>query len=146
MDNQIKRFHQLSLDELYQILKLRVDVFVVEQNCAYPELDDRDQEAHHLYLQDETTICSYLRIYYPEVTKAAIGRVVTSGKYRGQGLSRKIMESALHFLQGEKQIRSIYLQAQEHLSAFYASFGFEKTSDIYLEDGIPHVDMEKVVQ
>lgn len=143
MEIRIRKFHQLSLDELYQILKLRVDVFVVEQNCAYPELDDKDREAHHLFYTDQGHIVSYLRIYYPSPEKAAIGRVVTQNDYRGKGLSRKMMDEALTFLQGESSIKSIYLQAQDHLSAFYESFGFQKTSDTYLEDGIPHVDMEK---
>lgn len=143
MEIQIKRFHQLSLDELYQILKLRVDVFVVEQNCAYPELDNLDQGAQHLFYSENGNVVSYLRIYYPSAERAAIGRVVTLNEYRGKGLSRKMMKEALVFLQNESGISAIYLQAQEHLSAFYESFGFEKTSDTYLEDGIPHVDMEK---
>lgn len=146
MEIQIKRFHQLSLDELYQVLKLRVDIFVVEQECAYPELDDKDQDADHLIVAQANQIVSYLRIYYPESTRAAIGRVLTIESFRGQGLSRKMMESALGFLKKQNYIKSIYLQAQEHLANFYASFGFEKTSDVYLEDGIPHIDMELLMK
>ncbi|MEO9803678.1 MAG: GNAT family N-acetyltransferase [Reichenbachiella sp.] len=146
MEIQIKKFRQLSLDELYEILKLRVDVFVVEQKCAYPELDNKDQHANHLIVSNGNQVVGYLRIYYPDPTRAAIGRVLTLESFRGQGLSRKMMEEALSFLQDKSKIETIYLQAQEHLSNFYASFGFEKTSDVYLDDGIPHVDMEKIVK
>lgn len=143
MKIQIKKFHQLSLDELYEILKLRVDVFVVEQECAYPELDDLDQKADHVYVLSEDEIISYLRIYYPEPNKAAIGRVVTKAKSRGKGLSRKMMEAAMDFIEKNNSIDKMYLQAQEHLTKFYASFGFKEKSESYLEDGIPHVDMER---
>lgn len=146
MEIQIKKFRQLSLDELYEILKLRVDVFVVEQKCAYPELDNKDQHANHLIVSNGNQVVGYLRIYYTDPTRAAIGRVLTLESFRGQGLSRKMMEEALSFLQDKSKIETIYLQAQEHLSNFYASFGFEKTSDVYLDDGIPHVDMEKIVK
>ncbi|MEO9965825.1 MAG: GNAT family N-acetyltransferase [Reichenbachiella sp.] len=143
MKIEIKTFQQLSLDELYRILKTRVDVFVVEQNCAYPELDNQDQEAHHLLVSDDEKLMSYLRIYYPENSRAAIGRVVTPEEYRGQGLSRKMMEAALEFLEDKSAIGEIYLQAQKYLEKYYASFGFKKSSEVYLEDGIPHIDMIK---
>jgi len=139
---QIKKYRELSLDELYQILKLRVDVFVVEQNCAYPELDNRDQDADHLIAYNKESVSGYLRIYYPEDSKAAIGRVAISQDYRGQGLARKLMEVALDSLEINDKWKTICLQAQDHLLGFYESFGFKKKSDVYLEDGIPHINME----
>lgn len=142
MKIQIKKFRQLSLDELYTILKIRVDAFVVEQNCPYPEIDQKDQEALHFLMYQQHEIVSYLRVYYPSPTKAAVGRVVTPPAFRGQGLSRALIAAALDWIKKEGKVESIYLQAQEHLFAFYGSFGFEKRSAVYLEDGIPHVDME----
>lgn len=141
MKKQIKKFHQLSLDEWYEILQLRVNVFVVEQSCPYPELDNKDQEADHMWFSEENKIVSYLRIYYPEQHHAAIGRVVTHVEHRGQGISRKMMEEALLFLKKQNGIAQVYLQAQEYLIPFYTSFGFQQTSPIYKEDGLPHVDM-----
>lgn len=141
MKMRIKKFHQLSPDELYELLKLRVNVFVVEQSCAYPELDDKDQTADHLWLSEKSKIISYMRIYYPSKQLAAIGRVVTHMEHRGQGLSREMMKEALYFLKKQNDITRIYLQAQEHLVPFYTSFGFHTASDVYLEDEIPHVDM-----
>ncbi|UXX80417.1 GNAT family N-acetyltransferase [Reichenbachiella carrageenanivorans] len=141
MKIQIKKFRQLTLDELYTILKIRVDAFVVEQNCPYPEIDQKDQEATHFFICQQNEIVSYLRVYYRLPTDAAVGRVVTPPAFRGQGLSRALIQAAIVEIKKEGKAESIYLQAQEHLSPFYATFGFEKTSDIYLEDGIPHVDM-----
>lgn len=142
MEIQIKKYHQLSLDELYQILKLRVDVFVVEQNCAYPELDDNDQLADHFFVKNDNKISAYLRVQVVEGDQAKIGRVVTAQNFRGNGSSRKLMDVALANIQKNQSVSKIVLQAQDYLTQFYASFGFEKTSEVYLEDGIPHVDME----
>lgn len=146
METLIKKFHQLSLDELYQILKLRVDVFVVEQNCAYPEIDDNDQDAMHLFIKSDHRVKAYLRILKTEETAAKIGRVVTSDDFRGNGSSRALMAEALQILRNDEKTTSVVLQAQDYLTGFYASFGFEKKSDIYLEDGIPHVDMGLVLK
>lgn len=142
MEIQIKKYHQLSLDELYQILKLRVDVFVVEQNCAYPELDDNDQLADHFFVKNDNKISAYLRVQVVEGDQAKIGRVVTAQDFRGNGSSRILMDVALANIQKNQSVSKIVLQAQDYLTQFYASFGFEKTSEVYLEDGIPHVDME----
>lgn len=141
MEIQVKKFHQLSLDELYQILKLRVDVFVVEQKCAYPEIDDSDQEAVHMFIKGDHRVKAYLRILKTDDTTAKIGRVVTADDFRGNGSSRALMAEALQVLQRDEKTTNVVLQAQDYLTGFYASFGFEKKSDVYLEDGIPHVDM-----
>lgn len=142
MELQIKKYHQLSLDELYQILKLRVDVFVVEQNCAYPELDDNDQLSDHFFVQNDNKVSAYLRVQMVEGVQAKIGRVVTAQDFRGNGSSRKLMDVALANIQKNQSVSKVVLQAQDYLTQFYASFGFQKCSDQYLEDGIPHVDME----
>ncbi|WP_420580458.1 GNAT family N-acetyltransferase [Reichenbachiella sp.] len=146
MEIQIKKFHQLSLDELYQILKLRVDVFVVEQDCAYPELDDNDQVSDHFFIKTNDTIKAYLRVQTLNGEKAKLGRVVTAYDFRGNGSSRKLMYAALEAINNNRAIKKAELQAQDYLKGFYASFGFQKISDVYLEDGIPHVDMELLLK
>lgn len=142
MEIQIKKFHQLSLDQLYQILKLRTDVFVVEQKCAYPELDNADQTSEHFFIENEGLIKAYLRLTILDDGKAKISRVVSATYFRGNGASRKLVEQALENIKAQKNVKSVVLQAQDYLTNFYASFGFEKRSEVYLEDGIPHVDMQ----
>ena len=141
MSIEIKKFDALSNTELYQIMKLRVDVFVVEQNCPYPELDNLDQSAIHFFIPSDNGVNGYLRIYFKSETQVAIGRVITHHDFRKKGISRMLMQQALQWINAQSNIKSIYLQAQQHLVNFYGSFGFEEQSDMYLEDGIPHVDM-----
>ncbi|MBO3838683.1 GNAT family N-acetyltransferase [Streptococcus suis] len=143
MQWEIKAFDQLSLQELYGILTLRVDVFVVEQACPYPEVDDKDPNCLHLLGTDEGELVAYLRILpaglsYDEVS---IGRVVIKSSHRGKGLGRPMMEQAIHFITNEWKERQIKIGAQAHLEKFYSSLGFEPVSEVYLEDGIPHLDM-----
>lgn len=136
-----KTFKELTRKQLYSILKLRVDIFVVEQNCPYPELDDEDQDAIHLFIEDQGKIVSYLRIITTQPI-IRIGRVVTDADFRGKKLSSLLMEEAMRFIQKYHSQKSIVLSAQEHLQSFYGKFGFKPITEMYLEDGIPHVDME----
>ncbi|MEI4302474.1 GNAT family N-acetyltransferase [Streptococcus suis] len=143
MQWEIKAFDQLSLQELYGILTLRVDVFVVEQACPYPEVDGKDPNCLHLLGTDEGELVAYLRILpaglsYDEVS---IGRVVIKPSHRGKGLGRPMMEQAIHFITNEWKERQIKIGAQAHLEKFYSSLGFEAVSEVYLEDDIPHLDM-----
>ncbi|HEM5146149.1 TPA: GNAT family N-acetyltransferase [Streptococcus suis] len=143
MQWEIKAFDQLSLQELYGILTLRVDVFVVEQACPYPEVDGKDPNCLHLFGTDEGELVAYLRILpaglsYDEVS---IGRVVIKSSHRGKGLGRPMMEQAIHFITNEWKERQIKIGAQAHLEKFYSSLGFEPVSEVYLEDDIPHLDM-----
>ncbi|MGF1721571.1 GNAT family N-acetyltransferase [Vibrio kyushuensis] len=139
------RFDQLTTLQLYQLLQLRVDVFVVEQNCPYPELDNKDiqQGVHHLlgYIDDRLVACARLlprNISYADVS---IGRIATSSKVRGTGLGNLLVHTALANCQTLWPGQSITIGAQEHLANFYASHGFTKISEMYLEDDIPHIDM-----
>ncbi|AOS99722.1 MULTISPECIES: GNAT family N-acetyltransferase [Exiguobacterium] len=137
---EFKSFHHMTPDTLYALLKLRTDIFVVEQECAYPELDDQDQQATHLIVRSESgQIVGCLRIYDHPTKGIAIGRVAVHHAHRSVGLARQMMEKAMVHLQKEA---AIYLQAQAHLEGFYGSFGFETVSEPYLEDDIPHVDMQ----
>lgn len=140
---EIKAFDQLSLQELYTILTLRADVFVVEQACPYPEVDGKDPNCLHLLGTDEGGLVAYLRILsaglsYDEVS---IGRVVIKPSHRGKGLGRPMMEQAIHYITTEWKESQIKIGAQAHLAKFYGSLGFEAVSEVYLEDDIPHLDM-----
>ncbi|MGB1237143.1 MAG: GNAT family N-acetyltransferase [Pseudomonadales bacterium] len=145
---QTQSFSELSVPELYQIMQLRQQVFVVEQQCIYQDLDGLDQTALHLcgWQQDETggrQLSAYLRIFAPteERLEVVIGRVLTAQNCRGDGLGRLLMEQALTVVGCDYPNTAIYLSAQQHLEAFYASLGFETCSDPYDEDGIPHIAM-----
>ena len=139
-----RSFEQLSSVELYLLLRLRSEVFVVEQRCAYLDVDGRDLEAHHLLVWGrEDRLAGYARVFAPDKVDATagIGRVVTSAEGRGSGLGRWLMHEALDFIasrHGDVQIR---ISAQAHLERFYNEFGFRRSSDDYLEDDILHCDM-----
>jgi len=128
---------------LYAMLKLRVDVFVVEQKCPYPEIDGKDFEAFHLRILDGEELAASLRVLPPEQDgkPVKIGRVVVAPGYRGYKLGQRLMTEAIEFAQARFPVTAIELGGQSHLQKFYGSFGFEAISDEYLEDGIPHVDM-----
>ncbi|MFN2745495.1 MULTISPECIES: GNAT family N-acetyltransferase [Bacillus] len=148
MEWKLKSFEGLSKDELYRIIKLRIDVFVVEQNCPYHELDHLDELAHHLFLEEKGEILAYCRLFpggavYEE---ASIGRVIVRKEDRGKGYAQTLLEKALGFLESEWREKAVKISAQDHLRSFYSSFGFTEVSEVYLEDGIPHVDMLKNVQ
>jgi ElaA protein len=134
-------FDELSPTLLYALLRLRVDVFVVEQQCPYPELDGRDTEAgtRHLWADRDGVPVGYLRILAEPGGGARIGRVCVARPARGEGLARRLMAAALEHI-GD---RPCELHAQAHLAGFYASFGFTATGPEYLDDGIPHVPMRR---
>ncbi len=140
---EIKAFDQLSLQELYTILTLRTNVFVVEQACPYPEVDGKDPNCLHLLGTINGELVAYLRILpaglrYEEVS---IGRVVIKPSHRGKGLGRLMMEQAIHCITNEWKESQIKIGAQAYLEKFYQSLGFEPVSEVYLEDDIPHLDM-----
>ncbi|MGD8112880.1 GNAT family N-acetyltransferase [Vibrio sp. TRT 17S01] len=144
---QLLPFSQLTTQQLYQLLKLRVDVFVVEQTCPYPELDDKDHQpgVHHLlgYSHGKLAACARLLpkgVSYPSVS---IGRVATSAELRGTGIGHQLLEQALHACHQLWPDQDIEIGAQEHLMQFYTKYGFNQTSAVYLEDGIPHIDMKR---
>lgn len=133
----------LSLDPvtLYRLLALRVDVFVVEQACAYRELDGRDLEptTRHLWLEEQGQPLAYLRVLAEPSSGARIGRVCTATRARGRGLAAQLMRAAL----AEVGARPSVLEAQAHLSEWYAGFGFAPDGATYVEDGIPHLTMRR---
>ncbi|SEN83651.1 ElaA protein [Amphibacillus marinus] len=139
----VKRFEQLSLAELYQILKKRVEVFVVEQECAYPEIDGNDPDCYHLFLQEGETIVAYARLIPRGVLYAepSIGRIMVDNRYRKDGYGRKLVKKAIEIIYDDWQEELIKIHAQVYLLDFYQSFGFKEVTAHYLEDNIPHVDM-----
>ncbi|HEL1586477.1 TPA: GNAT family N-acetyltransferase [Streptococcus suis] len=136
-------FDQLTLDQLYAILALRTDVFVVEQACPYPEIDGKDPASYHLFAEEAGEMIAYLRILPAGLSyeEASIGRVVIRGSHRGRGLGRPMMQEAIDYIVQDLQESQIKIGAQAHLEDFYRSLGFEPVSEVYLEDGIPHLDM-----
>ncbi|MEM7054277.1 MAG: GNAT family N-acetyltransferase [Pseudomonadota bacterium] len=149
---RVQRFDELSNDELYRILRARVEVFVVEQNCPYAELDGLDGAALHVSCldsdQSDATLLAYARILpaghmFDEV---AIGRVLTVESGRGLGLGRVLMRRALDVVVDRFGSVPVRISAQQYLERFYASIGFVVDSDVYLEDGIPHLQMVLMVR
>jgi len=139
----VRSLEEFSAVELYALLKMRVDVFVVEQNCPYPELDGKDADALHLRLLQGGDLLAASRIFPPaeEGAPAKIGRVVVSPDHRGKRLGEAVMREAIAACGQRYPNHPIYLSAQSHLARFYGGMGFVATSEEYLEDGIPHVDM-----
>ena len=143
MNTIIKPFDKLTTQELFNIYKLRVDVFVVEQQCPYHEVDDIDLESYHIYLQDDNSkILSYCRLYQQNDTYH-IGRVISSTRRKGYGT--QIMKTALEFAGQTLHADSIIIEAQTYAKNFYEKLGFIQTSEPFDEDGIPHIQMKYIV-
>lgn len=146
MNWQVLSFTALTTDSLYELLTLRTDIFVVEQACAYPELDDKDrhpQTLHVLGTDDEGQLLAYSRLLAPGLSyaQASIGRVAVAKAGRGQGLAQQLMQISIDSVLKTWPESGIQIGAQEYLSHFYQGLGFIVNSEIYLEDGIPHLDM-----
>ncbi|MBB4826895.1 ElaA protein [Sporosarcina luteola] len=143
MEWNFQKLSQMDGSEVYDMLRLRVDVFVVEQCCAYSELDGLDGEAIHVIGKDADGIAAYARLLPPGVKyeDPSIGRVIVRAGRRGTGLGHALMDKAIERLVEEWAPERIRLQAQYHLEKFYRGHGFTAISDPYNEDGIPHIDM-----
>ena len=142
MEWVLKQFNQLSLDELYGIVQLRLEVFVVEQNCPYQDLDGKDQSAYHLFLKDNDVIVAALRVLPENVAydETAIGRLIVKEVYRGQKIAKAMMEKAIELITDDLGKDKIRLSGQAYLTDFYIGLGFKKVSEEYLEDGIKHYE------
>ncbi len=145
MKIDIKNFHELGLDELYNILQLRAEVFVVEQDCVYQDIDGKDEKALHILGWDGDQLVAYTRCFKPGdyFEMASIGRVIVKQNYRKYGYGHEIMKASIAEIQQRYQTKKIKLSAQQYLTKFYESHGFEQTGEGYLEDGIPHIAMVK---
>ena len=138
-----KKYSELEKEELYQILRLRSEVFVVEQDCVYQDIDNKDQKAIHLFYKKEKKIIGYTRIFkkgdYYE--NPSIGRVVVSKNKRGKDLGKEIMLESMKYIKNNIKGEKIELSAQVYLDNFYKDLGFYSKGEEYLEDGIPHQRM-----
>ena len=147
---QWKQFNHLTIDDLHEILSVRQQVFAVEQNCVYQDVDQLDKFSWHLTgwnIENSTSrqLVAYLRVVYPtyKYDEPSIGRVLTVSNVRGTGMGKKLMATALSHIDKEYSGQAIRISAQQYLQKFYAEFGFKKTLGPYDEDGIPHIEMLK---
>jgi len=143
MHYQVQTFSELTNREVYRMLQLRSEVFVVEQTCIYQDMDNKDIDALHVLGTSSEEICAYARILSASKVpgEVAIGRVITSHSYRGKGEGHRLMAFCMNYVKERFACPSVRISAQEHLVTFYASHGFEITGNNYLEDGIPHCEM-----
>jgi len=143
VDLKWKKFGELTTKELYEIVKLRQQVFVVEQNCVYLDTDDLDLEGEHLLAEEDGRLVGYLRITPPasRFPEYSLGRVVVATDKRGLGLGKKLTATAIEHIQQNYGKLPIRISAQGYLKVFYEQFGFRQMSEEYLEDGIPHIEM-----
>lgn len=139
----LKEFNQLDLCELYSLLQLRNEVFVVEQNCPYQDLDNKDFVAHHLLIYSQEELVAYARLFRSGISfaEASIGRIITSKKVRSSGMGKILMEKSIQSLYELYGVQPIRIGAQCYAIPFYQKFGFETNGDMYLEDGIEHIEM-----
>jgi len=142
---KIKTFEEFTVPELYQVLKARVDVFVVEQNCPYPDLDDYDQKAIHIWAEENGKVLAYCRVFNKGIKyhETSIGRVLTTENARGKSLGKLLIQYAVETIENRFHTSEIRISAQDYLLKFYAGFGFEDTGKKYMEDDIPHTEMLK---
>jgi ElaA protein len=144
----IKSFDQMTPFEVYQIIQLRVDVFVVEQNCPYSELDGKDlaKAALHLFAIEDSEVACYLRALPPGVSyenMPSLGRIVANPNHRGSGIGHELMKRATQIIDEKWPTLSCHISAQSHLQGYYNQHGFSAVGEGYLEDGILHIGMER---
>lgn len=142
---KIKRFEALTIDELYNLLKLRSEVFVVEQNCVYLDADGKDKLALHLIGEYDGKIVACARLFDSGISfdNASIGRVVVNVNYRDKKWGHDLMHEAITGIKSNFGKDKITIGAQLYLKKFYESHGFVQTSEMYMEDGIPHIEMQR---
>lgn len=138
----VKEFNKLTTKELYELLKARAEIFVVEQNCVYQDLDDIDYNSLHIFYEQDGKVIAYLRAFDKkgEDNTIQVGRVLTLE--HGTGLGKKLIEESIQIIKDKTNANKIFMEAQKYAIGFYEKFGFKVTSDEFLEDGIPHVTME----
>ena len=141
METVVKKFDELTAEELYEILKLRAEVFIVEQNCVYQDIDDKDKGAWHVFLIDDEGLEAYLRVLDKGVSfeEASIGRVVT--KKRERGFGKTVMEEGIKVAAEKFGADRIKIVAQSYAKGFYEKVGFVTVSEEFMYDGIPHIYM-----
>jgi len=137
---EIKHFDEITIHELYSILRLRSSVFVIEQECIYQDIDNNDQNSIHFFIKSNTDIIAYLRVVQKE-DRTSIGRVVVDNNHRKKSYAKALMNEAITYIYNTLHKNEIVISAQEYLIGFYQSLGFSSVGEGYLEDGIPHIRM-----
>lgn len=147
MEIRLKTFSELSLEELYNVLQLRSEVFVVEQDCVYQDIDGKDQKALHVLGFNKGELVAYTRCFAPGYyfEEASIGRVIVKENQRKYGFGHQILKTSIEVIKEKFKTDKIKLSAQQYLTKFYESHGFNQIGEGYLEDGIPHIAMVKNV-
>lgn len=142
MEFQAKNFNELTTVQLYEILKVRAEIFIVEQNINYQDMDDIDYKSRHFFLEENNKIIAYARAfcYTDDESVVKIGRVLTLK--HGIGLGKILLEQCIADIKENSKCRTIHISAQKHAVGFYEKFGFKATSDEFMEEGIVHVCME----
>ncbi len=145
---RIKNFEDLTLNELYDLMALRSAVFVVEQDCVYQDLDYKDQKAIHVLGYENELLVAYTRLFGPGdyFKNASIGRVIVTPAFRSKQLGHTIMKASILALQERYDMHQIEISAQSYLERFYETHGFKAEGAEYLEDGIPHKKMIKIIK
>ena len=147
MKTFIKTFDNLSNREIYKILRLRSEVFVVEQQCIYQDIDNKDKKAVHIFLKEKNEIIAYSRVFKEKeyFENPSIGRVVVANKRRMYGVGKKIMNISIDYIKQNTKAKNIEISAQKYLKKFYSNLGFIQQGDEYLEDNIPHLRMFLII-
>ena len=140
MKSVVKKFDELTTREVYELLKARAEIFVVEQNCPYQDMDGKDFDSLHVFYEDGGKVIACLRMFQKDSETVQFGRILTLE--HGNGLGRALMEQAVKIVKDSTNDKKIYLEGQTYCIDFYKKFGFEVTSDEFILDGIPHVKME----
>tara|TARA_B110001469_G_scaffold126613_1_gene144744 strand:- start:1620 stop:2063 length:444 start_codon:yes stop_codon:yes gene_type:complete len=145
LDIYIKTFNELSINELYDLLQLRSEVFVVEQNCIYQDIDGKDKKSLHVIGKSNNKVVAYTRIFKPGdyFNESSIGRVVVDKNERHLSYGSLIMEASITAIDNKFNSSLIKISAQVYLESFYNKLGFKSIGKTYLEDGIPHIEMER---
>jgi ElaA protein len=145
LKTKVKTFQELSTQELYNLLQLRSEVFVVEQDCVYQDVDGKDHKALHVLGYNNKRLVAYTRVFQPGdyFEEASIGRVVVKESQRQHKFGYDIMNASIKAVQQKYKISKIRISAQTYLKSFYNSLGFNEVGEEYLEDGIPHINMLK---
>lgn len=143
MQIKLKTYEKLTKNELYALLQLRAEVFVVEQNCPYQDVDGKDDKALHVLAYNNKNLVGYTRCFPPKTyfEEASIGRVVVKKTHRGQGFARQLMTYSISVVKEHFKTSVVRISAQTYLIDFYAFLGFKTVGEIYLEDGLPHINM-----
>ena len=142
MELIVKEFKELTITELYEILKARAEIFIIEQQINYQDMDDIDYHSIHFFFQENNKVIAYLRAFYIDSDKkiVKIGRVLTLS--HGNGVGSKLLRESISIIRDKMKCENIYIHAQKHAVKFYEKFGFVTTSDEFLEEGVVHVSME----